>query len=316
MKELVFNNKKKKKKKIYSYCRARRNKEKQMSLPATRTVLRDYVALSELNYIYPWGTLPSNNFYRRIRPNPYYLANELRNIEIDLERKPTAYKALPSVGAQYTELPDWKAIGPNAATSILDNSQKILVGPYFDTVNNQAGVQYNYKMQGKLSMICPVEIKDGFVLLALNLLNKPVPSTFTNNLVKYVKIGYPPAPNATCPCVPDPDVLNPCNTISSDPQGSFTPAISGQVALFGNPNDPSQQAIIDLQGAVPYLDCPTCGLDNNVYYAVLGKRLYLALNLKAINVEGFDEIQSAIYDINVSIVEERVPTLFTALSPV
>lgn len=282
-----------------------------MSLPATRTVLRDYVALSELNYIYPFNVLPSNNFFRRIRPNPYYLANELRNIEIDLERKPTAYKALPSVGVQYAPLPDWQKIGPNAATAIIDESAKIAVGPYFDTVNNQAGVQFNYTIKGKLKMICPVKVADGFVLLALNLLNKPVPSVFTNNLVKYVKIGCPPVPNLTCPCIPEEDTLNPCETIASDPEGKYTPAITGTVTLFGK--NLGETIPVNLEGAVPYVDCPTCGTDKDVYYAVLGKRLYLGLRLP-VGTEW--DIESAMYNVNVSIIEERVPTLFTALSPV
>jgi len=279
-----------------------------MSLPATRTVLRDYVALSELNYIYPFNVLPSNNFFRRIRPNPYYLANELRNIEIDLERKPTSYKSSPSVGVQYdSSHPVWAKIGANAADSIIDDSQKILVGPYFDTVNNQAGVQYNYEIRGKLQMKCPVAIAEGHLLLAFNLLNKPVPSVFTNNLVKYVKIGCPPAPNPICPCVPEEDILDPCKTVKTD--GKHTPAIAGDVTIFNK--DSSEKITIDLAGAVPHLECPKC--DGDVYYAVIGKRLFLGLKLP-VGTEW--DIDSAIYNFGVSIVEERVPTLFTALSPV
>lgn len=279
-----------------------------MSL-TNRTVLRDYVALSELNYIYPFNVLPSNNFFRRIRPNPYYLANELRNIEIDLERKPTKYQSSPSADVQDdVDHPKWSlSLGSNKATVIGDDSQKSLVGPYFDTVNNQAGVQYNYRFQAKLKMVCPVEMReDRYVILGFNLLNKPVPSAFTNNMIKYTKIGCS-VPDAKCPCLPKEEVLNPCETIASHPQGKFTPVIEGQIRFFGKKRE--ETFSVNLAGAVPHLECPECKPKEDVYYVILGKRLYLAVRLE----DREWDIDSAISNFGVSIVEERVPTLFSAL---
>ena len=280
-----------------------------MSL-TNRNVLRDYVALSELNYIYPFNVLPSNNFFRRIRPNPYYLANELRNIDIALERKQTIYQSLPSVDVQKdARVPKWaESLGVNKAIVIGENSSKSLVGPYFDTVNNQAGVQYNYEFESKLKMTCPVARQEGYVILGFNLLNKPVPSVFTTNMVKYVRIGCPPVANPECPCLPKEDSLNPCETIESHPQGKFTPAIAGTVAFFGK--DRRDTHVCRLDGAVPHLECPDCGLDQDVYYAVIGKRLYLACKLPEVREW---EIDTAVVRFGVSIVEERTPTLFSSL---
>lgn len=43
--------------------------------------------LSRDNYIYPIGSLPSNFFFRKTQKNPYWLANELRNIKIKQAKK-------------------------------------------------------------------------------------------------------------------------------------------------------------------------------------------------------------------------------------
>lgn len=277
-----------------------------MSLPTTRTVLRDYVALSELNYIYPFGVLPSNNFFRRIRPNPFYLANELRNIDIDLERKPTTYDTHPTVAVQYDKtLPEWDKMGPSAGVTILSAGTKTLVGPYFDTINNQAGVQYDYTLNGKLKMMNPVKIADGYVLLAFNLQNKPVPSVFTTNLVKYVRTEMPmPEHHGEA-------TLDPCKTMKSDPEGDFTPAIRGRVTFNGKL--PAEQLVVSLNDAVPYVDCAHCGEGRDVYYAILGKRIYFAIKLP---IGTLWDVDSANYTIQLGIIEEKAPTLFTALSPV
>lgn len=49
---------------------------------SSSTILADYILLSRDNYIYPLGSLPSNFFFRRTQKNPYWLANELRNIKL------------------------------------------------------------------------------------------------------------------------------------------------------------------------------------------------------------------------------------------
>lgn len=47
----------------------------------SNSLLKDYIAASRMNYLYPFGVLPSNFFFRKIDPLPYYLANELTNIK-------------------------------------------------------------------------------------------------------------------------------------------------------------------------------------------------------------------------------------------
>ena len=49
------------------------------------SLLHEYIKASEMNYLYPFGTLPSNNFFRKIQPNPYYLSNTLRNLKLEIE---------------------------------------------------------------------------------------------------------------------------------------------------------------------------------------------------------------------------------------
>lgn len=49
-------------------------------------MFKDYVAISDANYLYPAYVLPSNNFYGRVNPNPYYLSNELRNLRLEMKK--------------------------------------------------------------------------------------------------------------------------------------------------------------------------------------------------------------------------------------
>lgn len=48
--------------------------------------LEDAIALSAINYNYPQYVLPWNNTFGRVRPNPFYLANQLRNLEIHAKK--------------------------------------------------------------------------------------------------------------------------------------------------------------------------------------------------------------------------------------
>ena len=51
------------------------------------SLLKDYITASQMNYLYPFGVLPSNFFFRKPNPLPYYLSNELKNIETSLDSK-------------------------------------------------------------------------------------------------------------------------------------------------------------------------------------------------------------------------------------
>ncbi len=54
---------------------------------SSNSILAQYIALSEYNYFYPLGTLPSNLFFRKVEKNPYWLANDLENIKTSLSKK-------------------------------------------------------------------------------------------------------------------------------------------------------------------------------------------------------------------------------------
>jgi hypothetical protein len=48
--------------------------------------LEDLIVLSSINYNYPQYVLPWNNTFGRVRPNPFYLANELRNLQLEVKK--------------------------------------------------------------------------------------------------------------------------------------------------------------------------------------------------------------------------------------
>lgn len=179
---------------------------------ANRNLLADYVQLSQFNYIYPVGSLPSNFFFRRVNPNPYYLSNQLRNTKIALSKKPTVYSANSSAD----QSPDatWCDVSNEGNTKIFENSTKSLIGPYIDTCNNKRGMQYNYQIHSGVRVEDDQKV-DGTMYVAFDLLNTPLPAAFTQNLVKYIKLGS--METSVCP---------PCDN-------NWQPAFEGVIVLCG-----------------------------------------------------------------------------------
>ena len=72
-------------------------------------LLADYVASSQFNRIYPFGSFTIKLFFRRVSPNLWYMTNEARNTKIALSKKPTVYNANStadqSAVAHYTMYP-------------------------------------------------------------------------------------------------------------------------------------------------------------------------------------------------------------------
>lgn len=177
-----------------------------------QNLLADYVALSQFNYIYPFGALPSNFFFRRVNPNPWYLSNEMRNTKIALSKKPTAYNA--NTTADQSAEATWNDVSDEGNTRIFENSQKSLIGPYIDTCNNKRGMQYNYQIHSGVR-VEDNQQTDGHILVSFDLLNPPLPSAFTQNLVKYIKLGT--MESTVCP---------PCDN-------QYQPALEGVIVLCG-----------------------------------------------------------------------------------
>ena len=51
----------------------------------SNSILAQYISRNEYNYIYPIGTLPSNLFFQKVKPNPYWLSNNHYGPDVDVE---------------------------------------------------------------------------------------------------------------------------------------------------------------------------------------------------------------------------------------
>lgn len=230
----------------------------------SNNLLADYVALSQFNYIYPFGSLPSNFFFRKVNPNPYWLSNELRNTRIALSRKPTVYKANTSVEQDG---------GPTGNTLLMENSFKNLIGPYIDTCNNKRAMQYNYEIQSSVAVEDDGKL-DGYVEVSFDLLNTPLPAAFTKNKVKYNKVGS--VESTVCP---------PCD-------GDWQPAMEGVIVLCGK-----DAADVDKCTEYNLVDAKKCDPMAPISYRIEGNKLIFKLNKE-------HRVETANSEFVVSIIEE------------
>lgn len=237
----------------------------------SNNLLADYVALSQFNYIYPFGSLPSNFFFRKVNPNPYWLSNELRNTKIALSRKPTNYKANTSV-EQDGE--------PTGNTILMENSYKNLIGPYIDTCKNQKSMQYNYEIQSSVAVEDDGKV-DGHVEVSFDLLNTPLPAAFTKNNVKYNKIGS--VESTICP---------PCG-------GDWQPAIEGVIVLCG-------KDVADIEKCTEYnlVEAKKCDPMAPISYRIEGNKLIFTLKKE-------HRVQAANSEFVISIIESKNTNLLS-----
>jgi len=210
----------------------------------SNNLLADYVALSQFNYIYPFGSLPSNFFFRRVNPNPYWLSNDLRNTKIALSKKPTIYKANTSV-EQDGE--------PTGNTILMENSFKNMIGPYIDTCSNKRSVQYNYEIQSSVRVEDDGKV-NGHVEVGFDLLTTPLPAAFTTNKVKYNKVGS--VVTTVCPT---------CD-------GDWQPAFEGIIVLCGK-----DAADVDKCSEYNLVDAKKCDPLSPITYRIEGNRLIFRL---------------------------------------
>lgn len=57
--------------------------EKSEMTNTSNSILADYISRSEYNYIYPIGTLPSNLFFQKVKPNPYWFFYNQYGTDVD-----------------------------------------------------------------------------------------------------------------------------------------------------------------------------------------------------------------------------------------
>ena len=228
-------------------------------------LLADYVALSQFNYIYPFGSLPSNFFFRRVKQNPVWLENDLRNTKIALSKKPTIYKANTSV-EQDGE--------PTGNTILMENSYKNMIGPYIDTCSNKKSVQYNYEIQSSVRVEDDGKV-DGYAFVSFDLHTTPLPAAFITNKVKYNKIGS--VITSVCP--------------SCD--GDWQPAFDGVIVLCG-------KDATDTEKCTEYnlVDAKKCDPSSPITYDIEGNRLIFKLKKEY-------RVELAQSEFTVSIVEQQ-----------
>lgn len=228
-------------------------------------LLADYVQASQFNYIYPFGSLPSNFFFRRVNPNPWYLSNELRNHRISLSKKPTVYNA--NTTADQSCDATWSDVSDEGNTRIFENSTKSLIGPYIDTCNNKRGMQFNYQIHSGVR-VEDDQKTDGHILVSFDLLNKPLPSAFTQNLVKYIKLGT--METTVCP---------PCDN-------QYQPAFEGVIVLCGKDNQNVDKCTeYNLADAVHTHHCGQAAVSYKVEGAKLVFKLKKEHRVEAVNSE-------------------------------
>ena len=209
-------------------------------------LLRDYVALSQFNYIYPFGTLPSNLFFRKPNPLPYYASNEMKNTKISLSKKPTSIEVDMTVDTSVGP-----AVVDTGNTHIVSSSTKSLVGPYIDTCGDKTSVQYNYKIIAENTLTGDVTA-DGHAKVAFDLKNTPLPAAFIKNHVKLIKQGH----MMTSICAP------------CDPE--YKPGFSGELIFQGkDANGAVKTTTLNLADA-KHASCP--GSDD-FSYEISGARL-------------------------------------------
>lgn len=272
----------------------------------TKSLLADYIAFSEANYLFPIYTLPANNFFRTIRQNPYYLANDLRNLAIAEERAQKEFSAAPT--ASVVNVFDWSEHRNDKSVVLHESASKAMNGPYFDSLNNKAGTQIVYTFNAELGLTPILTKKDAAIIVTFNL--DAVPSVFVNNVLKYVETKGSSCETDCSPvtsyCASSPSGFNPCRT------KDYKPGFIGVIGLKekgAEKTDLTKRKVYDLADAVPLLpgsiECPGT---NKVSYAILGNRLYFAL-LKDDDKE-YDEVVALF---SATVIEEKKTTLLGPL---
>lgn len=251
-----------------------------------QNLLADYVASSQLNYIYPFGALPSNFFFRRVSPHPWYLSNEMRNTKIALSKKPTVYNANST--ADQSAAASWNDVSDEGNTRIFENSTKSLIGPYIDTCHDKRGMQFNYQIHSGVR-VEDNQQTEGHIHVSFDLLNPPLPSAFTQNLVKYIKLGT--MESTVCP---------PCDN-------QHQPALEGVIVLCGKDAAGVDRCTeYNLADAVKGADC---NHQAPVSYKIEGNKLVFKLK-KEHRVEAVNSEFSA------SIIEEQNRNILSIEEPV
>ena len=211
------------------------------------SLLKDYVALSQFNYIYPFGSLPSNLFFRKPNPNPYWLSNDLKNMKVASSKKPTTVDIDMTVDQSAGD-----TISLTGNTKLFSSSTKSLVGPYIDVIcSSGAKMQYSYSVIAG-NAITDDEQLDGHVKVAFDLKNTPLPAAFIKNHVKLIKKGHM-----------DTSICRPCDD-------DYHPGFTGELVFIGKDAAGADTTTIVNMTEAKHASCPGA---HSLTYEIKGARL-------------------------------------------
>lgn len=257
----------------------------------TKSLLADYVAASRVNYIYPSYTLPSNNFYGGIKP-PYYLANNLRNLEISTSLSSKHFHAKPTATFVPPSQLDWSNASFDTSVTLSSDASKLLTSKGTDTNSH-----YHYKWDASVQLVSPAPSTQGYVLIGLNL--DAAANNFVKNLLEYVNNSV--VVSECSPHESSSPALNPC-----DPGNPFVPKLDGTITMMKG----KSTKVINVKNAVPLvpgqISCQHDGDDDEdspVQFAILGNRLYLA-----VEKDSDSEWDMVMVSLSAGIVEEKNTT--------
>jgi len=202
------------------------------------------------NYLYPQYSLPWNNFFRNIQSNPFYLQNELNNVEAREIVSPLVFDANSSIawvptGTLGALLPPLSVLQA-PIKSISSTSSKTFVGRYINLKDSINGLEYQYVYNMTASIASPVVLDSthtsGVLVIGLNL------ASGANNLVKN-------------------DIV-----VITDGSGGVVTTVQGSITIG--------DATFSFSNAVPWILTNTPFSKDEVYYYINGNRIYLAVPLQ------------------------------------
>ena len=236
------------------------------------------------NYFWPNYTLPWNNFFSRIRNEPYYTENRLRNQTAREVASPLVFDSQPlflvspyDASTCVSKLPSLVSLNPLSGTSLIASAIKSFVGKAVSRDPLYYSLRYNYHFTGTLSCVGPIS-GEVWLIFELNLARS------TNNSLQSVSIGS--CPTDECKC----GILVPKSIVQ------FTGGIVvGSLA-------------VTIENPTNVTTCTTAK-DTNTLYQINGNKITIAIYVNATSPTTASQVN---YDFNVDI--DETPRNDAALS--
>lgn len=243
------------------------------------TPLAAYVANAQFNTLYPYNLLPWNTAPTTIQKNPYYLANELTNIEARQLKTPLIFDPNAQLVALNspvipTDLTPYFPI--SGSKDVFSQSSKTFQGTVYDSSTQTTGVKYQYSFNGVLANTSNFGASTiaNWALIGLDFNVKPT-------IASTISVQYTPSTALGC---------------------AGAPCILGKtcvVSLSGSISYGTQTAAITQP--IPYLNSTTgCTPTGSSFFTISGNRLYVLVQFAG----NSQASNSATYNITVDVIEK------------